>query len=371
MTFPSGPFTPLAATLYVHGLFLLVGAAFILSRLGRPAGPGAGGPDGGPWTWRGRALAAAFLLAESLLVVRGVSAAWALGPFLAGALLVVLRPEGAEGDEDRAIGFLFAAAAGLALAAEVAAIGGDRMNTLFKLSFQAWVLFAVASGAAVAILWRERRRIPRPIRRAWLAGFALLLALSSLYAVVAVPARLADRFPGIDGKVPSHPPTGLDGLAFTRLGALRGGDGADSGFMTLAEDAAAIDWMNRNVRGTPVIVEAQTVEYRWGSRYSIYTGLPTVAGWSWHTRQHRAAVPGDVVTRRAEAVAAFYATPDEGEATAFLRRYGVRYIVAGPLEAWLSPPEGLAKLDRMAGKGVLSVAYRAGGVTLYEVRPLS
>ena len=360
----AGPFTPLAGTLLVHGLFLLVGGTFVLSEMRRSPGAERDAAEGA-WTWEVRAAVAVFLAVESTLILSGVSPAWLLGPLLAGALLVLFRPGAREEPERRAVAALFAAGAGLALGAELVAIGADRMNTLFKFSFQAWMFFSVASGGAIAGFWRDRAELRRPARRAWIAAFSAALGAAALYPVTALPARLKDRFPGPDGSVPAGAARGLDGLAFTRWGAVREGEQV----VPLRGDAAAIDWMNRNVRGTPVIVEAQTPEYHWGSRYSVYTGLPAVVGWSWHTRQHRAAVPGDLVVGRGEEVASFYATPSEEEASRFLRRYGVRYVVAGPLEALLSPAQGLAKLDRMAALGLLSVVYRADGVTLYEVPP--
>ena len=61
--------------------------------------------------------------------------------------------------------------------------------------------------------------------------------------------------------------------------------------MNLVQDYKAIRWMQDNVQGSPVIVEANCPEYRWCMRFTIYTGLPGVVGWNWHERQQRTLTP--------------------------------------------------------------------------------
>ena len=276
------------------------------------------------------------------------------------------------------------------------AVGGDRMNTVFKLSFQAFAILAVVSGPALAWTVAALRASSAPRFGGWHAMVALLLLGAALYPLTATPARLAQRFPRVQpgsGCVPfldvptppsappgadvEGPPHGLDGTAFLRGAAL-----CESGrFIPLRWDGEAIAWLQAHEKGSPALLEAVLTEYRWGSRFSSETGIPAFAGWSWHVRQHRASVPGDVVTKRIEEVAAFYCkrlslpgeVPAEGfitvdEARRFLAHNRVRWVVAGLLERAVYPEEGLAKLPQLERLGILEVAYRNPGVTLYRVR---
>jgi uncharacterized membrane protein len=105
--------------------------------------------------------------------------------------------------------------------------------------------------------------------------------------------------------------------------------------------------------------------YKWGSRFSIYTGLPTIIGWDWHQKQQR----GDYaawIDDRLKDVKTLYETRSATTASSLLRKYDVAYIVVGGLERAYYPAAGLEKFDGMVGKG-LDVAYRAGSVTIYRV----
>jgi uncharacterized membrane protein len=133
----------------------------------------------------------------------------------------------------------------------------------------------------------------------------------------------------------------------------------------LSEDYRAIRWMQENVPGSPVIVEANCPEYRWCSRFTIYTGMPGVVGWNWHQRQQRALMADQVWDRVAE-INAFYITTDPAAAQAFLKKYNVRYIVVGKLERAEYIGEGLLKFDAYNGE-LWQEAYRDGQTVIYEV----
>jgi len=135
----------------------------------------------------------------------------------------------------------------------------------------------------------------------------------------------------------------------------------------LSQDYEGIQWMQQNVKGSPVIVEANTVEYRWGSRYTIYTGLPGVVGWNWHQRQQRAVVPSTTVTDRVDEIKKFYETTSLEETQAFLKKYNVSYMIVGQLENLYYPGFGLDKFIENAGK-LWDVVYQNETTTIYQVR---
>jgi hypothetical protein len=243
-------------------------------------------------------------------------------------------------------------------------------------------------------------------RRAWVALLVLLVWGAALYPLTAAPAKIRDRWA-------AEAPHTLDGMAFMPFPTY-----ADLGReASLAEDFRAIRWMQDHVKGSPVIVEANTPEYRWGSRFTIYTGLPGVLGWNWHQRQQRAVGGDQVVTERALAIVDFYMTRSPEEARAFLERYDVSYVIVGQLEriyferirpclpgadgslvacdlaGWPMgmtqplvsaaectpldasnpdsmlecPTYGLEKFPAMAAQGILEAVYQDGGTIIYEV----
>ena len=233
----------------------------------------------------------------------------------------------------------------------------DRQNTVFKLYLQAWLFFALAGSYALWHLgfvrgWFTRLRL---LPGLWTAGLILIVAASAVYPVLGTGARLDNRF--------STTPLTLDGTAYMENAVY-----FDQTEAQLKWDLDAINWLRDNLEGTPVVLDGRTPLYRWGSRVSVYTGLPTVLGWDWHQRQQRCGIdPCPAVYEREADVIRIYAGQDEGDTLDLLRQYDVDYVYVGQTERQYYPDEGLAKFEAMTERGHLSVAYENPEVTVYQV----
>ena len=96
----------------------------------------------------------------------------------------------------------------------------------------------------------------------------------------------------------------LDGTAFIENSIYLDPEGVN---IDLSYDYEAIQWLKHNVVGSPIILEGVTPSYRWGSRISVYTGLPTIIGWQWHQKQQRWDYQSDV-NKRVKDVETIYLT---------------------------------------------------------------
>lgn len=374
--------TPLSAYLIVHGIFLFAITSWMLLRLA--------GALRDPAERRRVAL---------VLAVAGVTLALLLGglwlrsagklaasayppspwtPLFAGILLtlgiaLLLRPRAAA--PERFATWIVVLGLGLTLFVEYVVLDGDigRMNTVFKFYIQIWVLWATLAAVSVAWIGPALRWAARGPGRAWAGlwrlGFAALVAAGLVYPITAGRAKIRDRFPAAFGleaeeledyEARNHR-AGLSGAAFMDYGAYDEAQpgGANRAPLRFRYDRDAFLWLLRNVRGSPTILEAYNINggYRWGSRYSIHTGLPAVIGWDWHQKQQRNAVGHWVVDERTRDVAEIYDTTDLERARALLEQYGVRYVIVGEQERIFYDPAGLAKFDRMVEEGLAERVY--------------
>ncbi len=261
---------------------------------------------------------------------------------LAIALAATLRAS--SGDEGGGLAFaLGAAAVGIALVLGpelfyVVDSFDNRMNTVFKLYYQAWAILAVAAPLTLYFGIRSALQGGLWLRRAGAAvvvGFAAL-AVGAFY----LPAGMTLTVNATSGNQYT-----LDATAFLREQA--------------PGEHAAIEWLRDNALAGDVIVEAVGGDYSTFGRVASFTGLPSPLNWPGHELQWRGS--SDPQTGRAEDVAALYRAPDASAAEAIIERYGVRYVVLGPRER---DTYRVDTLDHLAP--ALSEAFSHDDVQVYE-----
>jgi len=281
--------------------------------------------------------------------------AWLIVILAVWAAVLIFRP--GQSDAKRAVLVMTGLALVLTFVVEAFVLrGAGRMNTVFKFYLQAWTLFSISAAAALWWMLPAASRLWTPRwRQVWLTAASLLIFGAALFPLFGGSDKIRDRMSPVT-------PLTLDGMTYMNTSTYSD-QGKD---MDLSQDYRAITWMQNNVQGSPVLVEANTSIYRWGTRFTIYTGLPGVLGWDYHQTQQRSVVTSDWVTSRVGEIKDFYSTTDLTAASSFLAKYKVKYIILGQLEQAYYPGPGLAKFAQQNGK-LWKEVYRDLDTVIYEV----
>jgi YYY domain-containing protein len=300
---------------------------------------------------------------------------------------------------------------------------GSRMNTIFKLYYQSWLLLSVAGGFALFELARGWRlpRVRAPQGRSvtlnltgwslgeftalgWtIAGVGIGISLggdgftrvigaiigAGLFFGVSAAAVLLWRSSvprlGSSSTTPARPLTwraAWGGVVaallvaafvypvlatYNRTNGFRGTRTLD-GMATISSDQrAAIKWL-ANLDGEPVIAEAPGEDYKieTGGLFSASTGLPTILQWPGHELQWR----GNTTDQngRPEDLTTLYTSSTAAAVQAVLQKYNIRYVIVGPAERQKYPN---LTVDQMST--LLQPAFppqgQQGEVTIYRVPP--
>jgi uncharacterized membrane protein len=141
----------------------------------------------------------------------------------------------------------------------------------------------------------------------------------------------------------------LDGIAFLRR--------------FQPDDAAAMDWLQANVSGAPVLLEAPGGSYSQYNRISMATGLPTLLGWDGHELQWRGDRYGDVAAGRPEAIDRIYRLARGQELIDLMRQWDVEYLYVGNLERerYRLTPSAESRFEQALWK-----VYENGTVRIYR-----
>lgn len=230
---------------------------------------------------------------------------------------------------------------------------GNRMNTVFKVYYQSWLLFALVSAYGLyfcssrpmpAIIiparhlksWGRRLLVASPpaLRYGWL-GLVAVLFLASLYYPVGAALDRSSNTPG--GRT-------LDGLAFL--------DERNPG------EYQAIEWLrDKAPRGR--IVEAVGDDYSEFGRISSSTGLPAVLGWKGHEQQWRGST--SPFRGREEQVDQIYSSDDPQRVLELLETFDVRYVYMGARERGKYGSDQFRQYSAF-----LKPVYENQGVVIYE-----
>ena len=125
-------------------------------------------------------------------------------------------------------------------------------------------------------------------------------------------------------------------------------------------DLDAINWLNENVEGQPVVLEANGDSYTGYERVSVATGLPTVSGWyvhEWLWRNDTAALNARVAD-----IQTIYTSTDRTTVLDLIDKYDISYIYIGTLEREKFPNVNDSLLQEIG-----TVAY-SNGIDTYIMK---
>lgn len=209
-----------------------------------------------------------------------------------------------------------------------------RANTMFKLTYQAFIMF----GICLSYLFPRLLRFGETKRQKRAAFFGLLLFLLSLcYIQNAVNAWYGNIFNR----------SGYQGLDCTEFLETE-----------MPDDYSAINWLNENITGMPVVLEANGDSYTDYQRVSVFTGLPTVLGWRTHEWLWKSDT--DILDQRASDIETIYTSENEDELKSLIDEYHISYLYVGKLEH-----EKYENINHTLIKGLGEEVYHSAGISGY------
>lgn len=217
-----------------------------------------------------------------------------------------------------------------------------RANTMFKLTYQSFVMSYLVSGYIIV-------RLMNSFKNQFFKLIAFVGVLAVLSAILMYPFFTIKSYYG-----------SLFGDEVTGASRYKGLDGETWMLTMHPEEYAVIQWLRENVKGQPVLLEAQGDSYTEFNVISSYSGLPSVEGWYVHEWLWRGTA--DFAQARATDVQQLYVSPDIEYTKTLLQKYNVEYVVVGNFERQKYPDLDAKKWEQL-GKQV----FTSGQTTVYKV----
>ena len=190
---------------------------------------------------------------------------------------------------------------------DICGISYARANTMFKFTYQAFIIFAMLMSYFIVrmiVSWKRGTAGHK-------FGIVMLVLLlwTGMYFPTAVKLWLGD---------------------VTITSNYKGSDSTAFIYTDFADIAEGIDWLLENVEGSPVVLEANGDSYTGQNVVSAVTGLPTVLGWYAHEWLWRNDT--DDLNERAADIQTIYTSTDVDTVKDLIEEYNISYIFIGTNE---------------------------------------
>ncbi len=210
-----------------------------------------------------------------------------------------------------------------------------RANTMFKLTYQAFVMSYLASGyIAIRFVDSFKNLFVKAI-----AGGVLIAIFVSIlnYAPISTKSYYGDLkfYKGLDGE------TWLKEKNPDLYGA--------------------INWLRTKEKGQPVILEAPGDSYTEYDSVSSYTGFPTVSGWFVHEWLWRGAP--EFPQERVNDITIIYNSKNDAEVRPLLLKYNVKFVILGTYEK-----EKFPELSEEKFLNLGEVVYSSPSTKIYQMQ---
>ncbi|OGM36060.1 hypothetical protein A3E41_04965 [Candidatus Woesebacteria bacterium RIFCSPHIGHO2_12_FULL_38_9] len=209
-----------------------------------------------------------------------------------------------------------------------------RANTMFKLTYQAYVMFYLSSGY-IAV------RAITTFKDYYVKRFMVIYFAVTFYSILSYAQIAINSYYG-------------------NLKSYRGLKGDTWLTAQYPNEANAITWLNKNVKTQENILEAPGDSYTDFNVISSYTGLPTVSGWFVHEWLWR----GDpkFPQERVADITSIYQNADATTTKNLLQKYNVSYVIVGTFER-----QKFSYLNEAKFGNIGNLVFTSGRTNIYKI----
>ena len=213
-----------------------------------------------------------------------------------------------------------------------------RANTMFKLVYQSFIMLSLSCGYIIVRLFLNHKSLimNHYWKLAYLFIGSICLLVVFLYPYFAINSYF--------GNLRTY--SGINGINYLKP--------------LYPNDYEAILWINKNIKGQPIILEAQGDSYTDYARVSTNTGLPTVLGWTVHEWLWRGSY--DIPEPRIPEVQTLYEAESIGDTKKLIDKYSIQLVFIGALEK-----EKYPKLNEQKFKVLGKIIYQNGKTKIYKI----